>query len=472
MLGPLRGMGPVFWQGRLKKCSELHVYTCDPATDYCCSVIPCTYCLKLLIYGQELEPYGRADWDKEEQAWTGSIGGTSFVAYWENLYGECEFVVVFGGEEVSRLKCANAGEDGTRCRDSSGSVDLMMGDTLVTLEWTRREMHSLPYRKGDDGCVIHFCDTSECTCKELCVNVTVPTSGAGQFLEGAGTIGLVEDNECDAPVWSGTIPVTFAALSAEIEVYVYIYRDPYTGDCYMTGTAGGYELEPRRLPGGAETFDQTFELYDGTVVKIRCKSCGCEETEYCDFCCLPMRFDIPEYPGGVLRPIPYQLIGCGVDWSGEFTTEPGNEPCASEVAYSAGRTFQTQSFAMYFTDTPFGDICPTTPCNNTFTVVLECTERFSGPGDDQQCDRLWLWVGSLLKQVGDVGEKPPIGNPAWSWRRWRAGTCACDPAGGVAGVYTFDLQVDCSDAEIGYNGACAGKLLNCCPVSCSLTLII
>jgi hypothetical protein len=106
--------------------------------------------------------------------------------------------------------------------------------------------------------------------------------------------------------------------------------------------------------------------------------------------------------------------------------------------------------------------------------VLECTARYDVPGDDIQCSRLWLWIGSLLDQVGDVGDGPG-GNPAYlgrSWKKVRASECTCDPVGGVAATIPFDITVDCSGAVIGVNGACTGLPINCCQVSCSGTLFI
>ena len=107
-------MGPLFWKipgNEIKKCSERTLNSCDKTeTDGCCGVVQCDFCLELELYGED--PIHSTDPAIfTGSGWTGSINGYSFYAYWErNIYtDECEFIVLFDGEEVFRDPAATAG---------------------------------------------------------------------------------------------------------------------------------------------------------------------------------------------------------------------------------------------------------------------------------------------------------------------------------------------------------------------------
>lgn len=483
MLGPQIGMGPVYLQkDKLKKCDELHTDPCDPIpTDQCCAVIPCTLCLQWEVYEtvEEVETlaetlYGTARFDVDTGTWTGIIAERDFVAYWEHGYesGECEFVVELDSEETARLGCGDVS-----CRDPGGSIELTAEETRVVFSWSKRESLPLKYVKTDEGCIDFFCGNCECTCKVLCVSIraTIEDGESVFYLEGKDELTLSEYlSECElGPDWSGAVRVELSALTEDIEVNVWLERDPYTGDCWLTGTARGQELTPTPIVDCAN-LGATFTLYDGSIVVVKCKQCECASDENCEFCCLPLDFTQPEYPAGVLRPIPYELIGCGDDKTGNFATSSAL-PCIDQVTLIGG-VWSTDPQPMYTDGPPLPDgSCPTTPCFNTFTLILECTDRFAEPGDNAQCDRLWLWIGSVYKLVGDDGTTPPAtgAGGATSWIRTRATSCECDVVGGVSAIFMFDITIDCSEAEIGDEyGPCAGLPLNCCEYSCSGTLII
>ena len=65
----------------LEPCSEFMVEACDIApADQCCGVLPCTLCLEWEVYG-EATAYGSASFTGS--TWEGSVGGHSFLSYWE-----------------------------------------------------------------------------------------------------------------------------------------------------------------------------------------------------------------------------------------------------------------------------------------------------------------------------------------------------------------------------------------------------
>jgi hypothetical protein len=469
MLGPNKGMGPVWLQNDgLKRCSEFHVDVCDPQlADLCCAVLPCTYCLKWEVYGMPDE-IGIATFDKDRAYWKGTIFGHTFIAYWENRYGVCYFVVLLDEKQIKATSC----NEGVTCRDSSGFVMKTIDYEYGKLSWTRQETQKLPYVQTDDGCMDFFCGTCECAPKELCAILHIKSGSA--VLLGEKEIGMDPyiDPKCDGPEWRGSVPVTFNVLKKDIDVYVYLYRDPYTGACILSGVVNKLTLPPK-IVTNCKQLDVTYTLYDGSIVRIKSKDCGCQSTEYCQYCCLPMDFSNPTYPGGVIKDIPFSYTGCGGGGSGFFRAQPGDEPCSTEVVFAT--TFTTggsMTGTRYQFDFPSGYNCPTTPCSNSLKLFLECTARYDKPGGNTQCSRLWLWVGSLLKQVGDVGESPDGGASGYSWKRVQASTCTCDPVGGVAASIPFDITIDCTAAIIGVNGACAGKPIDCCQVSCGGTLFI
>lgn len=450
-------MGPMFWKpdksSKLKKCSEFRSDSCDlTETDGCCAVIPCTYCLTWEPYGAEIE-YGTADFVTD--SWVGSIAGAAFRAYWERGYesGECEFVVTIDGEEVYRNDCYG----GQSCRDSSDSADdVTIGYDTGLLTWTKKEPRPLEYIDDPDapGCKTWACGECECSCDCLCV--TLPTGEKGEICD--------VSYPCDMPIWQGTI--------GAYELSIALGRDAY-GNCIITPTVNG-DTRDAVLAPGCGSLDVTFTLYDGSSVRVRCKECACDINPPCEWCCLPIDYSFPSYPLGVMADIPFSLTGCK-SYDGIFRADPGNKPCSEELVYDDIARFnspflQTDPVTGY---SESGGSCLQTPCSIPFVYKLECTARYAEPGDDNACDRLWLWIGTLGgTQVGDTGEEPGghYYGPA-SWTRVRASSCMCDDSGVIA---SFDAGFtnDCSYAAVGTIGACAGQALNCCQISCAATLTI
>lgn len=219
----------------------------------------------------------------------------------------------------------------------------------------------------------------------------------------------------------------------------------------------------------------TITMYDGMQVVVACRICACDVNPPCDWCCLPIDYTNPLYPLGVMKDIPFSLVGCQ-NYNGTFRVNPANVPCQEELIYDDINTFnspflQTPSQALY---TELAGVCSTTPCSTPFFYKLECTSRYLQPGDDSSCDRLWLWIGTrAITQVGDTGETPGgYDYGAASWTRVRATSCMCDSVDGVIASFDASFTADCYGATIGTVGSCAGHALDCCEVSCSATLTI
>lgn len=260
---------------KLKKCAEFPIEVCDTVkADGCCGVLPCKLCLELVDYNGS--SYGSADFGSA--SWAGTVGGIAFVAYWEVGYesGECEFVVIFNDEEVYRASCY----EGASCRNPSGSVDVTVNYEDGVLSWSVHEPRELALIDDPDtGCRTHFCGACHCSCDCLCVTVTDPY--------GNTSIGEICDSSypCDAPVWEGTV--------GDIDLSIALGRDEY-GECIITATVDGYdEQEPVAAPG-CGSMTAMIELYDGTIIEVRCKECNCEVSSgpcECDGRCVPLVAD-------------------------------------------------------------------------------------------------------------------------------------------------------------------------------------
>lgn len=245
---------------RLKPCAERMVDTCDvAATDGCCGVIPCKLCLEWEAYGED-SAYGSADFGGS--SWSGTVGGGSFVAYWErNIYDECEFVVVFDGDEVYRQTCY----DGASCRNPGGEASASIGYEEGTLRWGVYDARELPLHKDPEGgCRDFFCGDCRCSCRALCVDVREVVYG--DFIDTYyGELTDTAYSDCDPPVWSGTI--------GNFEISLALGRDIY-GNCIVTPTVNGDEGEAISVVGCSD-MSGTVELYDGSSFTFRCKQCSC-----------------------------------------------------------------------------------------------------------------------------------------------------------------------------------------------------
>lgn len=456
MQGPQTGMGPIWLQGgRWKKCDQLHTEPCDiDATDQCCAVIPCTLCLRWEVYG-EPDVGGIAIYDRDSNQWRGGFGDTRFVAYWQRNYGsdECEFIVELEGEVVAVKNCYDLS-----CRNLSSSEPLTINYDQGILYWEPYERRSLPHAIGDDGCPTFFCGECECTCEKLCVSIVATINPYSVFtMEGQGFVSGT--GNCYAPEWSGSVEVSLGALSESIDVEIYMFRDNYTGDCWIGGTVRGQDLTPKRLIGC--DVSGVFELPDGSTVNVKCYACVCANT-VCEFCCLPLDFTNRDYPAGVYKPIPYFFDGCTNDpLEGNFATFPGNLPCTENVVFE-GPSWSTPSHTMFVEGIDALGNCRTTPCTNDFSMRLVCAPT----DNDTGCLSLALVITSSRPLVG---ADTPGGNTITI----RPTSCSCDEVAGVSAIFNFNIQIDCSDKEYGSPyGPCAYNLLECCEDSCSGTVLI
>lgn len=278
---------------RLKPCQERTVATCDSGpADKCCGVLPCKLCLEWETYsGIE---YGSATLGTA--TWVGTVGGITFVSYWERNYdtGECEFIVVFNGEEVYRADCYS----GASCRNPAGEVSAEVDYETGTLRWSVYEPRELQLIDDPDtGCRDFFCGSCRCSCQCLCVSVR-------EYMD--TTLGEICDiaYPCDAPVWYGTV--------AGYEISLALGRDEY-GECIITPTIDGTEMSPVSA-GGCASMSATITLSTGVVIAVQCKQCTCADEAgpcRCDGRCDPLEVDTltstEVATNECINPLPVQL---------------------------------------------------------------------------------------------------------------------------------------------------------------------
>ena len=284
---------------RLKHCQEFTVEACDTApADQCCGTLPCRLCLEFQTYEDGIA-YGSADFGTS--SWTGTVGGGSFVAYWERNYetDECEFVVNFDGEEVYRATCY----EGASCRNPAGEVAASIGYEEGTLRWSVYEPRELALIDDPEtGCRDFFCGTCRCTCDCLCVTITEPY---GNVIQGEL---CTSSYPCDPPVWEGTL--------GYYDLSIALGRDEYTGECIISLTANGEEPEPVFVTGCAD-MSASVTLYDGTVISVACKLCACDQQAPSCPCC-------PGWPETASGSVDWTSIAapsdCGASGPGENPT--------------------------------------------------------------------------------------------------------------------------------------------------------
>ena len=249
----------------LKKCSERRSNDCDSAeTDGCCAVIPCTYCIE---WNPDAGATQNATADFGTNGWSATIAGVTWFGYWDRNYitDECEFVVLFDGEEVYRKSCY----EGQNCRDSSDNVRVNLQYFDGVLTWSKYEPRPLEHTLDDDtNCSTYFCDECECSCECLCVKITEPDT--------TETVGEICDTayDCDAPLWAGYV--------GTFNLSVVLGRDIY-GRCIITATVDGIEQEPVLFPGCADGV-ATITLADTTTIALTCRKCDCEDPASCPCC--------------------------------------------------------------------------------------------------------------------------------------------------------------------------------------------
>jgi hypothetical protein len=222
------------------------------------------------------------------------------------------------------------------------------------------------------------------------------------------------------------------------------------------------------------------------MAKKDCKDC-CPGIR-CRSCCLPMRFDIPLYPSGLMTDAPFSITGCTVRNNEEptiFVPRGATVECPDgqeSLLYDTGYEIQP-IVTLYPIDEPdiFGE-CPTTPCGATIRFFLECTGRYLEEGEqDTPCKRIFLWAGAngSRQLAGGVYDDWP-GNGTYAnpdvtsaWLRISPSSCVCSGgAEGAALIFPLNLEFYNPDATIGANGDCAGRTIGECAWSCSGTLTI
>lgn len=269
--GPMRGMGPVHYQrDKVNKCEEFHRNNCSPdGVDKCCAVVRCSYCLVWTPYGSGTGEVSTLTTD-DAASWFGSVAGASIeLRLARDESDRCVLEVYQDAELIESVPLCERQYDGStvRCRDFTYSVQTTIGYDTGELSWYPFEKRKLQYRRAEDGCWTWFCGECECTCKSLCGSIQL-------FSQLACTTPLLDGtySDCEDPFWTGS--VTCGTDSFEFNVR--LSWDADTGQCVLGGTAGQYELEWQEVDCG--DIDVSWEFYDGTIVRIRCKDCGdCED---------------------------------------------------------------------------------------------------------------------------------------------------------------------------------------------------
>ena len=213
---------------------------------------------------------GTAVWDGT--AWVGEIFDTFFYAYWTAYSGECEFVVIFDGEEVAR----SLGCYGAECRDPAGSADAAIGYEEGVLEWFVHEPRALAYiTDPDTGCMTYACGSLECTCRCMCVTVVEPYTGVACIAQEICDVTY----ECDLPRWEGTVECRGVSYFVSIE----LTRDDYTGECVWIFRVDDVELSPGETGEDGEIIP-AYQLPDGTTFRFACKEecMECSDIEVCE----------------------------------------------------------------------------------------------------------------------------------------------------------------------------------------------
>lgn len=452
--------GARFWRPdvptRLKKCSEFISPACDPvATDGCCAVIPCAFCLQFDGYDTL---YGSADFDVDE--WRGSIGGMSFRAYWERNYetGECEFIVTLNAIEIYRSECYLIS-----CRDPSDSAHVTIDGDDGVLSWMKVEPRPLPYVTDyETNCRTWFCGTCECTCRCLCVTI----SDQYGFPLGVGELCDSTYDDCTGPVWEGNV--------GGYDLSLVLGRDEY-GNCIITSTVDGYD-QPAVQAVGCADISATITLDDGLRITIICKRCHCN-VGCGDGCCVPFHTD-PLYPNGVLDQIPFSVTSDCLDLDGEtglFTplvpTSTLHGACGFCASYHGDWAGTVPGeFATGLENPLYPGTCLKSPCSVSVCLVLECNdEEDTIVGQNACCSKMRLWVGTQSIQVGDIGERPiePVVNCS-SWRKFSPSMCECDEVSGIIATFPVSFSLDCAPIV---GGVCAGES-NCCQVACAFDVVI
>jgi hypothetical protein len=152
----------------------------------------------------------------------------------------------------------------------------------------------------------------------------------------------------------------------------------------------------------------------------------------CTGCCLPVDYTVPQYPGGVVKDIPFQFVAPNcAELNGRTNTFAPVNPtsavkgfCGPCISYLGQNAVVLSGMRVM----PLAGRCFPTPCSVNVCLILECVDgETPTPGLDTCCSRLRLWVGTNDLQADDVGQKPAAAGSlsCTSWKKVSASQCVC-----------------------------------------------
>lgn len=427
--------GPSWWRqpdNRLRRCDERRSDSCSDETDGCCAVIPCTYCLEWLVYGEDPQ-YGTATFATD--GWYGTIAGAEFIGFWRRDYdtGECQFAVTLDGEEIYAQTCY----EGQSCRDSSDSATATIGYISGTLSWTKLESRPLPYvEDGETGCRTWFCGDCECTCRCLCVTITDGYTSEVCY----GEICDTAYSDCEGPVWAGSV----SCAGTDYDLSFALGQNSY-GDCVITPTVNGVQQEPVDLTT-CTAINITVTLDDGTTITVECKTCCCNcDTGACVGCCFCVTEPATSVDYVIDAPNCAALDGATGNISGpDVVADTDCGSCAALVNSSGFHEIPTH---VWDDSIPDNGCVPQLGANFQFRFILRCdTNRPSSETDPNTTDPCCRNVRLVVVEAGIEQEKleiPPL-------------SCSCDPVTGLTAIFSLEqLLPECETFYVG--GVCDGK---------------
>jgi len=204
---------------------------------------------------------------------------------------------------------------------------------------------------------------------------------------------------------------------------------------------------------------------------LECCGCGCVG------CCVPLRYDNPQYPGGYIPAIPFEIMAPGCP---EIDGATGSFPPVDPTAPIKGRCGACATFCSTVQAVlagtfrvELGGMCMTSPCGFKFCLALECTasqEPATDPLLEPCCSRFRLWIGTDVTQVEDNGQRPAslldCQLACVSWKAVAPTSCVCLPdGGGFSGRFPLAINYYCPSFP---SGPCEGEP-NCCLLNCDLS---
>ena len=311
------------------RCQEAVIGPCATATEGCCGVVNCGYCLRLwgppeeeggdeVLIGAGLAPYN-------DGTYHGVVLGHTFDGAWSRDYddGECVFTITIdegtGAAQVFEYTCYDK-----PCRGVEGEADVPEG----RLEW--KPVRTIPLARRDVyGCLFPFCIGCECIPEFVCVTVSGEECTNRRVFAFSGG-----KNDCGE---AETVEYEFSLDCGEttVEGVVSLHRDEYTDECILTITGEGDYVGTSMVSGcsisGSATLSVGGESFTVSVTEAPCEFC---EPEVNALCC-PDPIPTTLYLSGGLIPegviVPLSCNNCDPEtaanyvertFSGSFTTDP------------------------------------------------------------------------------------------------------------------------------------------------------